>query len=520
MQEQRELRENPMQVEETKSEGLSREFAITIPGDDIEGRVLARLTEIAATVKMPGFRPGKVPMPLLRKQYGPSVIGEVLERAISDTTAETLRENSLRPAMQPKIQITEFDEGKDLKFTMAVEVMPEIAAPDFGAITLERLVVDVDAAVVDEAIARMAEEQRAFGATEEDRASTTDDALLVDFTGRVGGEEFPGGAAKDFVLELNAQSFIPGFVEQVVGAKAGETRTITVTFPEDYPAEELASKEAEFEVVVKELRVPKAVEVNDDLAKAAGLESLDAMKAAVSERLQSEYASISRMRVKRALLDELAELSTFEIPGGMVENEFTQIWQNLTGEQVQDHDHDHDHDHGAAGHDHGEHEEARTDPAVQARFKQFMEESGKTEDEIKEEYRAIADRRVRLGLLLTETGRVNSIVVPDEELNRAVANEARRFPGQERQVVEYYQNDPAAREQLRAPLFEDKVVDFILELAKITERTVTGDELMSDPDDEEDSGAGEDEKKQAASTEKPAAKKKAAAKKKPATKKK
>ena len=503
-----------MQVEETKSEGLSREFAITIPGDDIEGRVLARLTEIASTVKMPGFRPGKVPMPLLRKQYGPSVIGEVLERAISDTTAETLRENSLRPAMQPKIQITEFDEGKDLKFTMAVEVMPEIAAPDFGAISLERLVVDVDAAVVEEAIARMAEEQRAFEKTEEDRASTADDALLVDFTGRVGGEEFAGGVAKDFVLQLNAQSFIPGFVEQILGAKAGETRTITVTFPEDYPAEELAGKEAEFEVVVKELRVPKAVEVNDDLAKAAGLESLDAMKAAVSERLSSEYASISRMRVKRALLDKLAELSTFDIPDGMVENEFTQIWQNLTGEKNQDHDHDHDH--GAGGHDHGEHEEARPDPAVQARFKQFMEESGKTEDEIKQEYRDIADRRVRLGLLLTETGRVNNIVVPDEELNRAVANEARRFPGQERQVVEYYQNDPAAREQLRAPLFEDKVVDFILELTKTTERTVTGDELMSDPDEDEESGAGEDEKKQAASVEKPAKK----PKKKPATEKK
>ena len=290
-----------------------------------------------------------------------------------------------------------------------------------------------------------------------------------------------------------------------------------MTFPEDYAAEVLAAKEAQFEVVVKELRVSKAVEVNDDLAKAAGLESLDAMKAAVKERLQSEYASISRMRLKRSLLDKLAEQSTFDVPEGMVENEFTQIWQNLTG--VPAHDHDHDHDHGAGGHDHGDHEEARPDPAVQARFKQFLEESDKSEDEIKDEYRVIADRRVRLGLLLTETGRANNIVVPDEELNRAVALEARRFPGQERQVVEYYQKDTAAREQLRAPLFEDKVVDFMLELAKITDRTVTGDELLTDPDDEEEAGAGELETKQGASTEetakkKPTANKKTAAKKK------
>ena len=498
-----------MQVEETKNEGLSREFSITIPGDDIEGRVSARLTEIAATVKMPGFRPGKVPIPLLRKQYGPSVIGEVLERAISDTTAETLREKNLRPAMKPKIHITEFDEGKDLKFTMAVEIMPNIEAPDFGAIELERLVVDVNDVVVDEAIARMAEEQRAFEATDEDRPSTEDDALLVDFTGRVDGDEFAGGAAKDFVIELNAQSFIPGFVEQMIGAKAGETRTITVTFPDDYAAEDLAGKEAQFEVVVKELRVSKPLEVNDDLAKAAGLESLDAMKAAVKERLTSEYASISRMRLKRGLLDKLAELSTFDVPEGMVENEFTQIWQNLTGVPIDDHDHDHD----AGGHDHGDHEEARPDPVVQARFKQFLEESGKSEDEIKDEYRVIADRRVRLGLLLTETGRGNNISVPDEELNRAVANEARRFPGQERQVLEFYQKDAAAREQLRAPLFEDKVVDFILELANITDRTVTGDELLADPDDDKEAGAGEDEQMQAATMEetvkkKPAAKKK------------
>lgn len=487
-----------MEVEQTKSDGLTREFAITVPGADIEKRVATRLAEIAKTVKMPGFRPGKVPLPILRKQYGASIIGEVLERAISESTTETLREKNLRPAMQPRIHITEFDEGKDLKFTMAVDLMPEIEAPDYAAIEVERMVVEVDDAMVEEALQRMADEQRVYETTGEGRAATPADALLVDFTGQVDGKEFPGGAAKDFVLELSSGTFIPGFVEQMAGAKAGEKRTVEVTFPEDYPAEDLAGKEAVFQVDVKELRERKKVEVNEELAKAAGAESLDAMKQAVKERLQSEYASISRMRVKRLLLDRLAEKAVFEVPEAMVEGEFAQIWKVLSGEDPRPQGHGdggHDHDHGAGGHDHGEQEEERPDPAVQARFQRLLEESGKSVDELKEEYRAIAERRVRLGLLLSETGRANNITVSDDELNRAIANEARRFPGQERQVVEYYRKNAGAREQLRAPMFEDKVVDFILELAKVRERKVTGDELMADPEQEKTASgddAGED----------------------------
>ncbi len=502
-----------MQVDVTKSEGLSRQFTVTVPAKDIDDKVDARLEELAQTVKMPGFRPGKVPVSLVKKQYGRSVIGEVLERTVSETSAKALADSKVRPAMQPKITITAFDEGKDLQYTMAVEVMPEIKQPDFGKIEVERMVVSVDDKMVDETLSRIAQEQKVFEKTDEARASTADDALLVDFTGKVDGKEFAGGAAKDFQLELSSKNFIPGFIEQLVGAKAGDSLTIKVKFPDDYGSQELAGKDAEFDVVVKELRAGSAMKVDDEMAKGVGLENLDALKNAIRERLTSEYGAIARVRVKRNLLDSLAEVAEFELPQGMVDFEFGEIWRSVSGEKPagehdgHDHDHDHDHDHGH-GHDH--HDEG-PDIIAQQRFKQMLEQSGKTADELKEEYRDIARRRVQLGLLLAEIGSVNNIKVADDELNRAIVNEARRFPGQERQVIEYYQKDAAAREQLRGPLFEDKVVDFILELAKVTEKPVTADELMADPDAEDgDEGAeGTGEKKPA----KKAAKKKAAAKK-------
>jgi trigger factor len=314
-----------MQVEATKNEGLTRQFSVTIPAQDIETKVTARLNEIGATVSMPGFRPGKVPLQILKKQYGPSVIGEVLEREISETSAEAIKDNNLRPAMQPRVEIVGFEEGSDLTYTMTLELMPEFEQPDFKKIKLERLVVDVTDDMASEALARIAEEQKAYDTVSDDRPSTAADALLVDFTGTMDGTEFPGGSAKDFQLELSSQNFIPGFIDQMVGVKAGEAREIKVTFPDDYGAAELAGKEATFSVTVKELRAPKAVEVNDELAKGMGLESLDAMKAAVKERLASEYGSIARMRLKRGLLDHMAEEATFEVPRGMVEPEFQQI---------------------------------------------------------------------------------------------------------------------------------------------------------------------------------------------------
>lgn len=490
-----------MQVEVTKSEGLTRQFAVTVPASDIDGKVNARIGELAQTVKMPGFRPGKVPVALVRKQYGRSVIGEVLERTISESSAQALSDNKLRPAMQPKITITAFDEGKDLQYTMAVEIMPEIKQPDFGKVEVERMVVTVDDKMVDETLARIAQEQKVYEKTDEARASTAEDALLVDFTGKVGGTEFPGGAAKDFQLELSSKNFIPGFIEQLIGAKAGQSLTIKVKFPDDYGSEDLAGKDAEFDVVIKELRAGRPMKVDDEMAKGVGLENLDAMKAAIRDRLTSEYGSISRVRLKRGLLDSLADVVDFELPAGMVEFEFGEIWRNISGESPDKHDdhegHDHEgHDHAGhdhEGHDHGHHhDDEGPDLIAQQRFRQMLEQSGKTVDELKEEYRNIAQRRVKLGLLLAEIGTTNNIKVADEEINRAVVNEARRFPGQERQVVEYYQNNANAREQLRGPLFEDKVVDFILELAKVVDRPTTADELMADPDAEGGEEGGED----------------------------
>jgi trigger factor len=503
-----------MQVQETKNEGLTRQFAVTIPAVDIDAQVNTRLGEMAQTVKMPGFRPGKVPVALLKKQYGRSVIGEVLEKTISETSHKTLTDQNIRPAMQPKVEITSFDEGKDLEYTMTVEVLPEIPQPDFSKIALERHVVTIEDSMADEALKRIAEEQKNFEKTDEARASTAEDAVVVDFTGKVDGTEFPGGAAKDFLLELSSKNFIPNFIEQVIGAKVGDKMTIKVKFPDEYSAPELAGKDAEFDIEVKELRAPKPVVVDDEMAKSMGLDSLDAMKAAIKERLTSEYGSISRMRLKRSLLDSLAEVAKFDLPPAMLESEFAQIWKSVSGEAPESHEgHDHDHAHDHAhdhDHDHGHDHDEGPDLIAQARFKQMLEESGKSIDDLKVEYQVIAERRVRLGLLLAEIGNVNNIKVADEEINRAVVNEARRFPGQERQVVEYYQKNVQAMEQLRGPLFEDKVVDYILELAKVSDKLVTADELMADPDmDEGEAPAKSEDKKPA----KKATKKKAAAKK-------
>mgnify|MGYP002630360638 CR=1 FL=1 len=500
-----------MQVEETKNEGLTRQFTVTVLAKEIDEKVDARLGEMAQTVKMPGFRPGKVPVSLVKKQYGRSVIGEVLEQTISESSAKAMSDNKLRPAMQPKIEITAFDEGKDLVYTMSIEIMPEIKQPDFAALEVERLTVTVTDDMADEALKRIAEEQKNYEKTDEARAATEADAVVVDFTGRVDGTEFPGGAAKDFLLELSSKNFIPGFIEQVIGSNVGDKKTIQVKFPDEYGAAELAGKDAEFDIEVKELRAPAALVVDDEMAKKMGLESLDTMKAAIKERLSSEYGQIARTRLKRQLLDSLAEKADFELPAGMVAGEFAQIWRSISGEAPEgEAGHDHDHDH--AGHDHGHdhaHDEEGPDLIAQQRFKQFQEESGKSVDEIKEEYQVIAERRVRLGLLLAEIGTTNNIKVADDELNRAVVTEARRFPGQEREVIEYYQKNQQALEQLRGPLFEDKVIDYILELAKVSDKPVSADELMADPDGDGDAPAeGGDKAKK-----KPAKKKKAATKK-------
>ncbi|MFA7430553.1 MAG: trigger factor [Rhodospirillaceae bacterium] len=459
-----------MQVTETNADGLKREFKIVVPASTLQDKMDSRLKELSHQVRLPGFRPGKVPMAMMKKKYGASVMGEVLEAAVQDGSQQTLADRDLRPAMQPKIEIVSFEEGKDLEFTMGVEVLPTIGDIDFAGIALERPKVVVPDSEIDEALGRIAESRKQFEATGSKRKSKKGDVLEIDFVGRLGDEEFPGGKGEGYDLELGSGTFIPGFEDQLIGAKAGDETTVTVKFPDDYHAKDLAGKEAVFAVTVKELKESKTPEINDDFAKTVGLDNVEALRAAVREQMDKDYAGIARNRVKRALLDKLADMAEFEVPAGMVDLEFDAIWKQV--------------------------EEAKAKDDLDE------EDKGKSDDELRDEYRSLAERRVRLGLLLADVGQKASIQVSQEDLNRAIMQEAMRYSGQEQAVFQFFQNNPQAQNQLRAPIYEDKVVDYILELAKVTDKDVSPEELAAEP---EDAGS-----KKAA--KKPAAKKKSAKK--------
>ena len=443
-----------MQITETSTEGLKHEFKVTVGADDIKQRVETRLQEIGRQVKLPGFRPGKVPLAVLRQRYGSSVMGEVLERAVNDGSNEAMREHKLRPALQPKVEIVSFNEGKDLEYKLAVEVLPDVAPMNFAELKLERLRPEVPDAEVDSALERIARQQRKDAPVE--RPATTGDIAVIDFTGSIDGEEFAGGSAKGHRLELGAGQFIPGFEDQLIGARPGEQRTVAVTFPADYGASELAGKNASFAVEVKEVREIAPQPIDESLAEAVGMENLQALRDAVRQQIERDYDGIARQRLKRQLLDRLAERHAFAVPQGMIDIEFNVIWKQFEAER----------------------ERAKQRGVAEA-------DEGKSEDEIKAEYRAIAERRVRLGLLLSEVGRNNNIQVTQDEINRAVAEEARRFPGHERQVVEYYRNQPGALDNLRAPIFENKVIDYILEIADVTDRHVPIADLLKEEEEEE-----------------------------------
>ena len=443
-----------MEITETNTEGLRREFKVVVAATDIERRMTSRLSEIGRTARLPGFRPGKVPMKVLKRRYGPAVMGEVIERAVNDSSTEALRSRNLRPALQPKVEIVAFNEGTDLEYRLAVEVLPEIEPTDFASIELERLRPEVPEADVASALERMARQQRKSEVV--DRAAEKGDAVLIDFKGTVDGKEFQGGTAQGYRLELGTGTFIPGFEDQILGAKAGDTRTVGVTFPQDYGAADLAGKAASFEVAVKEVRGFTEQPIDDSLAKAVGMEKLEELREAVSEQIERDYQDLARQRLKRALLDKLAERHEFPVPAGMVDIEFNAIWQQYEQER--------DRQKAAGG--------APSEEPV-------------NEDEIKAEYRAIAERRVRLGLLLAEVGRRHNITVAPEEINRALTEQARRFPGQERRVIEYYRHHPEAIDQIRAPMFEDKVIDHILDQVKLSERRVPVSELLADDDEDE-----------------------------------
>ena len=442
-----------MQVSETLSEGLKREYKVVVEAADMEAKVTNRLTEIGKEAQMPGFRPGKVPMTILRRTYGRQLLGEVLEQAVNEATTETLEKHELKPAMQPKIEIVSFDEGKDLEYTIEVEVMPVFEPMDFSTLTLERKVAEIGDAELDERVDSLAQQFKEFTEADEGQAAKDGDTVVIDFEGSVDGELFEGGAAEGHSLEIGSNSFIPGFEEQLAGVKKGDETVVKVTFPEEYQAEHLAGKEAEFKVNVQEVKVPLPVTVDDALAEKLGLENLAALKDAVREQSEKEYSDLSRAKLKRVLLDALAENHDFEVPPSLVDGEFEQIWNQVVEDLK------------------------RQDKTV--------EDMDKPEEESRAEFRDIAIRRVRLGLLLSEVGQRNNLTVNQDEVNRAMAEQAQRFPGQEQQIFEFYQSNPEMRAQLEAPIMEDKVVDFIVEMAQISESKVSIEELLAEPDEDE-----------------------------------
>jgi len=460
-----------MQVTETDTDGLKREYKIQISAKDIDEKMTGRLQELGKQVKIPGFRPGKVPLNVLKQRFGRSVMGEVLERAVSDSSSQAMSERGLRPAMQPKIEITSFDEGKDLEYTMAVEILPDIEPMDFSKLSLEREVIKIEDSAVDSTLQDLAKANKTTRKPDAPRKAETGDVLVIDFKGTVDGESLPGMSGEDHHLELGSNAFIEGFEEQLIGGAPGDAREVKVTFPENYPNDRLAGKEAVFAVTVKDVLEAVPAAVDDALAVRLGESDLAALKERIREKIASEYKEFTRMRLKRRLLDELAEAHDFPVPPGMVDSEFEQIWKQIEADR----------------------EKGELDPG----------DADKSEDELKADYRTIAERRVRLGLLLSEVGRRNAIEVTQDELNRALFQEAQRYPGKEREVFEFYQKTPEAMANLRAPIFEDKVIDFIVDMAQVSEHALTPDELRAEMEAE----AGEEA---AATGAKKTAKKKAA----------
>ncbi len=444
-----------MEVKETKSEGLSRAFEVTIPASELSEKLDAKIEEIRPQMKLKGFRPGKVPAAHVKRMYGKSIMGDIIQEVVTSTSQEALDERELRPAQQPSIEpVSDIEKvaagEEDLTYTMSVEIMPEFETSDVSALELERPVAEVSDEQVDEALGRLAENNNKYEPRRKGSKAKDGDAVVMDFVGKIDGEAFEGGSAENQTIVLGQGRFIPGFEEQLVGVKAEEETELNVTFPEDYPSADLAGKEAVFEVKVHEVREPKTPEIDDEFAQNFGLEDLEALKKVIREQIEAEHASMSRGKVKRALLDKLDEEYSFELPEGMVEAEFNQIWSQFEREK----------------------EAGNLDD----------EDKDKSEDELKVDYKKIAERRVRLGLVLAEIGRKAELVVSEEEVARALNQEASRYPGQERQIIEFYRKTPGALAQIRAPIYEEKVVDHILEQATVTDKTVSREELEKEDD--------------------------------------
>ncbi|MDB6453218.1 trigger factor [Falsirhodobacter sp. 20TX0035] len=436
-----------MQVTETLNEGLKRSYTITVPAADLDAKVQEKLIEVQPEIEMKGFRKGKVPMAMLKKQFGPRILGDAMQDAIDGAMKDHFEKTGDRPALQPDVKMVggeEWKEGQDVVVEMTYEALPEIPELDTSSVTLERLVVKADDSAVEEALKNLASSAQTFADRKKGSKAKDGDQIVIDFKGSVDGEVFEGGTAEDYPLVLGSGSFIPGFEDQLTGAKEGDDVEVKVTFPENYGASHLAGKEALFECKVKAVKAPAEAELNDELAKKYGAEDLEALKTQISGRLEAEYAGASRAVMKRALLDQLDGMVSFDLPPSLVEAEAGQIAHQLYHEEHPD---DHDHNHGAI--------------------------------EPTDEHKALAVRRVRLGLLLAEIGRKADVQVSDQEMTQAVLNQARQYPGQERAFFEFVQKNPQMQQQLRAPLFEDKVVDHIVSGATVTEKNVTKEELQT-----------------------------------------
>ena len=463
-----------MQIKETANEGLKRAYTVTIPAKEIDERVNSEVKKIAPQVKMPGFRPGKVPANLVRKMHGEQLHAQTLNDMIRESVDKVMADNKLRPAMQPSVELDEgYEEGKDASLSVELEILPEIDAPEVDGLALERLTVPVTDEQVDEAVERIASNNKSYKDAAKTKKAADGDQLIIDFVGRVDGTEFEGGKAENTPLTIGSGQFIPGFEEQLTGVKTGDKKTITVTFPEDYPAENLKGKEAEFDVTVQQVKVPTDTKIDDEFAKNLGLEGLDKLKELLRGQLEQETSGLTRTQMKRQLLDTLAAGHDFAVPQGMVDAEFEQIWAQL------------------------QQEAARSDDA-ETMLKEMEDE--------KDDYRKIAERRVRLGLLLSEIGQKNGVEVNANEMNMLIQQAAQQYRAEDRErFIQYVQQEPMAAAQLRAPLYEDKVVDFLFDKAEITDREVTREELEAAIEAEETTE--EKPKKKAAAKKKPAAKK-------------
>lgn len=440
-----------MQVTETLSEGLRRGFKVVIPASLMEERRLGKLEELRKTAALPGFRPGRVPLAVLRRRFGRAVAAEVLEESLEEATRRVFAERGLRPALEPKVEIEDPERAAagegDLAFALECEVLPEIEVPDFSTLTLPRLVAEVTEEAVEKVLAEIAARHRELHPLPEPRPSAPGDVVTIDLRGEIDGKPFPGGSGEDMEVTVGGEGFIPGFSEQLAGFAEGETRPVTVRFPDDYPAADLAGKEAVFTVTVKKIQEARVPAIDAAFAGRIGFESVEELRETVRRQIARQYEEMSRLHLRRVLLDRLAERVSFPVPEGLLEAEFAQIWQRISADR-------------AAG---------RLDP----------EDAAKDEETLRAEYRAIAERRVRLGLLLAEVARLNNIAVSEDELLRAMRREAARYPGQEARIFELYRSNPRFADSLRGLLLEDKVIAYILERVRTEERRVSSEALAA-----------------------------------------